>query len=70
MYIYLISEECHGLIGIFSTVEKAIAFLKEKWGLTDHFYMNDSDENYIEINPANEDDYFSIEKKELDNPDF
>lgn len=69
MDIYLVSEECHGLIGIFSTKEKSIDFLKEKWGLTDSYDQIIDDFGDIEIsNVCDPETYFTIEKKELDRP--
>ena len=67
MDIYLVFEECHGLIGIFSTEEKGINFLKEKWGLEDNYNSeSDNDGNSIEL--WDENGLFTIEKKELDKP--
>lgn len=71
MYVYLVSEECHGLLGVFSNEENCITFLKTKWGLKDNFESTILDEKYIEIwNPDEGDGYFIIEKKEVDNPNF
>ena len=67
MYVYLVSEDCHGLLGIFSSVENGINFLKKEWGLKDNFEM-EVDEIYTEIwNPDDADGLFYIEKKEVDN---
>ncbi len=69
MDIYLVSEECHGLIGIFSTEEKGIDFLKEKWYLRDSYNRIIDDYGDIEIsNVCEPETYFTIEKKELDKP--
>lgn len=70
MYVYLVSEDCHGLLGIFSSVENSINFLKKEWGLKDNFEM-EVDEIYTEIwNPDDTDGLFIIEKKEVDIPSF
>ena len=70
MYVYLVSEDCHGLLGIFSNVENSINFLKKEWGLKDNFEM-EVDEIYTEIwNPDDADGLFIIEKKEVDIPNF
>lgn len=70
MYVYLVSEESHGLLGIFSSEEDCISFLKVKWGLKDNF-ERETDEIYTEIwNPDDTDGLFYIEKKEIDNPSF
>ena len=70
MYVYLVSEENHGLLGVFSIEENCITFLKMKWGLKDNFEM-EVDEIYTEIwNPDDADGLFIIEKREVDNPNF
>ena len=69
MNIYLVSEECHGLIGIFSTEQKCIDFLKEQWYLTDFYNRIINDFGDIEIsNVCDPETYFTIEEKELDKP--
>ena len=69
MDIYLVSEECHGLIGIFSTEKKGIDFLKEKWDLRDSYNRIIDDYGDIEIsNVCEPETYFTIEKRELDKP--
>ena len=40
MYIYLISEDCHGLLGVFSSKENGINFLKEEWDLSNNYENN------------------------------
>lgn len=69
MDIYLVYEECHGLIGIFSTEEKGINFLKEKWDLKDSYNRIIDEVGDIEIsNMCEPETYFTIEKRELDKP--
>lgn len=70
MYVYLVSEDCHdGLLGVFSSVENSINFLKKEWDLTDNFEM-EVDEIYTEIWDSDTNGLFYIEKKEVDNPNF
>lgn len=69
MDIYLVSEEFYGLIGIFSTEEKGIDFLKEKWDLRDSYDRIIDDYGAIEIsNVCEPEAYFTIVKRELDKP--
>lgn len=75
MYVYLVSEDCHGLLGVFSSVENGINFLKKEWDLSDNYESTPYGkepygDNFSEIWDSDTNGLFYIEKKEVDNPSF
>ncbi len=44
MIIYRLSEDCHGDLGNFSSIQEAIDFMKETWSVTEIESINDETE--------------------------